>query len=169
MASTILKNHIVRWVYLLWSKNSIERLMISSSVIILFSSSATSPRSSLDPFEAAVKKKKKAHNAKWKLPPTHKNHIFLIFTMVTKWKFNQSIDRCSLILTIYRMLCIKVSSPLHFTWGHPERRGITSVSIFRLRTNINFRQLIFYDPTFDDAPWFAAINLNTTTKVSGMD
>lgn len=38
--------------HLLWSKNSIERLMISSSVIILLSSSATSPRSSCDPFEA---------------------------------------------------------------------------------------------------------------------
>lgn len=38
--------------YLLWSKNSIERLMISSSVIILLSSSATSPRSSLDPLDA---------------------------------------------------------------------------------------------------------------------
>lgn len=44
--------------YLFWSKNSIERLMISSSVIILLSSSATSPRSSLDPLEAMGKKKK---------------------------------------------------------------------------------------------------------------
>lgn len=35
------------------SKNSMERLMISSSVIILLSSSATSPRSSLEPLEAA--------------------------------------------------------------------------------------------------------------------
>lgn len=42
--------------YLLWSKNSIERLMISSSVMILLSSSATSPRSSFDPFEAGGKK-----------------------------------------------------------------------------------------------------------------
>ena len=33
-------------------KNSIERLMISSSVIILLSSSATSPRSSFDPLVA---------------------------------------------------------------------------------------------------------------------
>ena len=41
--------------YLLWSKNSIERLMISSSVMILLSSSATSPRSSFDPLEAAEK------------------------------------------------------------------------------------------------------------------
>lgn len=48
MYSDIIKNIL----YLLWSKNSIERLMISSSVIILLSSSATSPRSSLDPLDA---------------------------------------------------------------------------------------------------------------------
>lgn len=41
--------------YLPWSKNSIERLMISSSVIILLSSSATCPRSSFDPLEARGK------------------------------------------------------------------------------------------------------------------
>lgn len=45
--------------YLQWSKNSIERLMISSSVIILLSSSATSPRSSFDPLEAAGKVRRK--------------------------------------------------------------------------------------------------------------
>lgn len=43
--------------YLPWSKNSIERLMISSSVIILLSSSATCPRSSFDPLEARGKSK----------------------------------------------------------------------------------------------------------------
>lgn len=42
--------------HLVWSKNSMERLMISSSVIILLSSSATSPRSSCEPLDASGEK-----------------------------------------------------------------------------------------------------------------
>lgn len=40
---------------LFWSKNSMDKLIISSSVIILLSSSATSPLSSLEPLAAAQK------------------------------------------------------------------------------------------------------------------
>lgn len=39
---------------LFWSKNSMDKLIISSSVIILLSSSATSPLSSLEPLAASA-------------------------------------------------------------------------------------------------------------------
>lgn len=82
--------------------------MISSSVIILLSSSATSPRSSCDPLEALWKNKK---NAQIGLLSRQK----LQFTK-ERWESPHALR-----LTVHRVLRIEVSPPLHFIWGHSEK------------------------------------------------
>lgn len=113
--------------YLPWSKNSIERLMISSSVIILLSSSATCPRSSFDPLEATGKSK---IGLKYRFLKKN-SHNFIFKTLHHEWTTVMSLSWvCQAIgetqhflvrLTINGVLCIKVSSPLHFIWGHNQK------------------------------------------------
>lgn len=135
--------------YLVWSKNSIERLMISSSVIILLSSSATSPRSSFDPLEAIEKKthmdeypenqeRKKergwTNNFIWNIQLKLNNNRMQVFNYIQNfrklslWWQNQKFIHVLSKLTIYRVLCVKVSPPLHFIWGHSERQALTSLT-----------------------------------------
>lgn len=94
---------LLNWTYLLWSKNSIERLMISSSAMILLSSSATSPRSSFDPLAAGGKT------------------ISLTFHLLKngiEYYFIRNFFFKNPAFTINRwMRCIKVSSSFHFIWG----------------------------------------------------
>lgn len=85
--------------YFFWSKNSMDKLMISSSAMILLSSSATSPLSSLEPLVADGQR-----------------YIYKCWLKNNTLLMNKNVNIASKKFTINWMLSIKIPSPFHLIW-----------------------------------------------------
>lgn len=105
--------------------------MISSSVIILLSSSATSPRSSFVPLDAIETHTCTAGCEGGFICCVYSAADSLMWKIFCQKKKKERKKRTfSFWLTIYGVLCVKVSSPLHLIWRHSERRVITNPFTF---------------------------------------